>query len=453
MSIEDGKSNNLDWWYDEQIKRYMTQLVRFFSQFRVREYTKDGVYYNRVPARYADTSRLVSHIVRNNSENIINSAPMITCAVAGIKANPDMRRNPFHVDTAQVAEREFDTSEAEYTANSGNLYTIQKYMPTPYSLDVQVDLWTTNTDTKLQLLEQILILFNPGVQIQNNKNAVDWSSVFEITLENINWSNRGIPTGVDDILDIATLNFDVNVWLNPPTKVKRQQIIQTIVQNMYANDDVEGIGYDSQFYDFFRSIPEDNQTIITPKQYECLIKDSTATLIDPTGNPAISWRELLESYGIIQADSTIKLNTTNDIENTNDIITGTISYSPDPTVLNFNLISDTLDPNTLDPIDRIVDPMAAQPGAGLPAPQIGQRYLLTQEINSGNISWGGGSAKIDDIIQFNGTTWVVVFDASETDTRQYVSNSNTGKQYLFTGSRWQNSYEGTYNPGFWRLYL
>ena len=66
MSIEDGKSNNLDWWYDEQIKRYMTQLVRFFSQFRVREYTKDGVYYNRVPARYADTSRLVSHIVRNN---------------------------------------------------------------------------------------------------------------------------------------------------------------------------------------------------------------------------------------------------------------------------------------------------------------------------------------------------------------------------------------------------
>ncbi len=453
MSINDGKSNNLDWWYDEQIKRYMTQLVRFFSQFRVREYTKDGAYYNRVPARYADTSRLVSHIVRNNSENIINNAPMITCAVAGIKANPDMRRNPFHVDTAQVAEREFDYSADEYTENSGNLYTVQKYMPTPYSLDVQVDIWTTNTDTKLQLLEQILILFNPGVQIQNNKNAVDWSSVFEITLENINWSNRGIPTGVDDILDIATLNFDVNVWLNPPTKVKRQQIIQTIVQNMYANDDVEGIGYDSQLYDFFRSIPEDNQTIITPKQYGCLIKNSTATLVDPTGNPPVSWRELIETYGIMQPESTLKLNTTNDIENTTDIITGTISYSSDPTVLNFNLISDTLDTNTLDPIDRIVDPAASQPGAGLPVAQIGQRYLLTGDINAGNIPWGGGSAKIDDIIQFNGTAWVIVFDASETDTKQYVSNNNTGKQYLFTGARWQNSYEGTYNPGFWRLHL
>ncbi len=122
-------------------------------------------------------------------------------------------------------------------------------------------------------------------------------------------------------------------------------------------------------------------------------------------------------------------------------------------MLNFNLISDTLDTNTLDPIDRIVDPAASQPGAGLPVAQIGQRYLLTGDINAGNIPWEGGSAKIDDIIQFNGTAWVIVFDASETDTKQYVSNNNTGKQYLFTGARWQNSYEGTYNPGFWRLHL
>ena len=57
---------NLDYWYDEQIKRYLLQLIRIFSNFKVREYTKNGVKYNRVPARYGDISRMVALILKNN---------------------------------------------------------------------------------------------------------------------------------------------------------------------------------------------------------------------------------------------------------------------------------------------------------------------------------------------------------------------------------------------------
>ncbi len=42
----DGKSDNLDWWYDKQIRRYLIQLIRIFSHFNVREYTEKGVNYN-----------------------------------------------------------------------------------------------------------------------------------------------------------------------------------------------------------------------------------------------------------------------------------------------------------------------------------------------------------------------------------------------------------------------
>ena len=62
---------NLDYWYDEQIKRYLLQVIRIFSNFKVREYTKDGVSYNRVPARYGDASRMVANILRNNSEMLL----------------------------------------------------------------------------------------------------------------------------------------------------------------------------------------------------------------------------------------------------------------------------------------------------------------------------------------------------------------------------------------------
>ena len=41
-------------------------------------------------------------------------------------------------------------------------------MPVPYLLNMQVDVWTSNTDQKLQLMEQILVLFNPALEIQHN---------------------------------------------------------------------------------------------------------------------------------------------------------------------------------------------------------------------------------------------------------------------------------------------
>ena len=64
---------NLDYWYDEQIKRYLIQLIRIFSHFKIKENTKDGVKYTRVPARYGDASRMVSSILRNNSENALTT--------------------------------------------------------------------------------------------------------------------------------------------------------------------------------------------------------------------------------------------------------------------------------------------------------------------------------------------------------------------------------------------
>ena len=74
----------------------------------------------------------------------------------------------------------------------------------------------------------MFVLFNPSIQLQSNDNPLDWSSVFEVELTDIAWSSRGIPAGVDENLDIATLTFAVPIWISPPAKVKRQTIIQRI---------------------------------------------------------------------------------------------------------------------------------------------------------------------------------------------------------------------------------
>lgn len=442
---------NLDFWYDDQIRRYLLQLVRLFSHFKVREYTSTGPKYNRVPAKYGDSSRLVASILRNNSENVLNSAPMIAVYIDSIEIDRARSQDPFLQDTRQVAERAFDSNTGKYTSEQGNLYTIQRYMPVPYKLTIKVDIWTTNTDTKLQLLEQIMVLFNPSVQLQSNDNPLDWSNVFEVEMTNINWSSRSIPQGVDETLDIASMTFEVPIWISPPAKVKRQSIIQTIIADIYTTNSVEGLGYDERYADFFEGIDDTARVIVTPNDLHVLVTGSIAQLVNAGGEPQ-SWSDIIEMQGQLSATSLLKLNITNDFENEMGMVIGLIAQDPqDPTKLIFNLDTDTLPTNTLTNVDRIIDPRASSPGNGLPNEFTGQRYLLTEDLSLDYTDWNV-VARAGDIIQY-GTDWTVVFDSASASSPQYVTNSYTSKQYKWINSGWISSYEGEYNPGFFRLDL
>ena len=163
--------------YDEQIRRYILQFVRMFSGFSVKTGKKmnDNVtdYYIRVPARYGDVSRMASTILKGNSENIINSAPFIACWVQGLIPDRQRLQEPFFNDAVSVNERKYDPVAKQYTNETGQKYSVKRLMPVPYLLNMQVDVWTSNTDQKLQLLEQMLVLFNPALEIQHNDNPVD----------------------------------------------------------------------------------------------------------------------------------------------------------------------------------------------------------------------------------------------------------------------------------------
>jgi hypothetical protein len=444
---------NLDFWYDEQIKRYLIQIIRVFSNFQVKEYTKNGVSYNRVPARYGDSSRLVAHLLRNNSENIVNNAPQIAVSIQSIQPARDRTAEPFLVDTQQVAERNFDTNNNSYTSEQGNLYTTQRYMPVPYNMTIQVDIWTTNTDTKLQLLEQIFVIFNPSIQLQSNSNPLDWTSVFEIELTDITWSSRGIPAGVDETLDIATMTFSVPIWISPPAKVKRQTIIQQIVADIHKVNDISVLGYDQAYADFFGNIPQQAEVVVTPGDYKVLVSGATATLIAPNNNAAI-WKDIIEMKGELSMTSLLKLNISNDSDSDEFLVVGSVVANPlNNTSLIFNLDVDTLPSNTLADLTKIVDPTASSPGDGLDTEELGQRYLITESISaSGYPSWNV-DANENDIIQYDGSNWTVVFNSAAVTSTQYVTNDFTSKQFKWTGSSWISSYEGEYNPGYWRLVL
>lgn len=445
---------NLDWWYDEQLKRYLIQLIRVFSNFKVEENTDKGKHYNRVPCRYGDMNRMVASIMRNNSENVINSAPFITVTIGSLQIARDRTLDPFLMVTEQVAEREYKSATNSYDTVQGNLYSTQKFMPVPYNLTINVDIWTTNTDTKMQIMEQLLILFNPSLQLSQNDNPLDWTNIYELELIDINWTSRAIPAGVDEQLDIATLNFAVPIWLSPPAKVKRQSIIQQIVADIHETSSIENLGFNEGYHDFFKDIADTAEVVVTPNNYYVQITGATAILLDNAGITK-KWADIIEMQGELSSTSKLKLNISNDTDSDTNMVTGKIAALPgNDTTLVFTLDTDTLPSNTLTAVDKIIDARANYPGDGTLAAAItGQRYLITEDISTtGHPNWAV-NAESNDIIQYDGTKWSVVFDASATSDNYYVTNTNTSKQYRWHENSWISSYEGIYNPGYWRLSL
>ena len=142
--------------YDGQIRRYITQIVRLFSNFSYKDNQAKLV---QVPVMYGDMTRQVASIINKNSENAIPSAPRMAVYITGLELDRKRLADSSYVNKLNLRERAYDESGKEYLNTKGKNYTVERLMPTPYNLTVNVDVWSTNTDQKLQIMEQILYHF------------------------------------------------------------------------------------------------------------------------------------------------------------------------------------------------------------------------------------------------------------------------------------------------------
>ena len=457
----------VDFFYDEQIRRFLLQFTRIFSGFQV-EYGRDdsgNVTYQTVPVRYGDASRQAQAILQNNSANSMPSAPMMSFYISGMKYARDRVQEPYHVDNRSFRQRTWDEDTQTYETTQGNAFTVKRHMPVPYDLTIKLDIWTTNTNQKWQLLEQITPLFNPSVEIQSTDNYIDWTSLTVVELNDINYTSRTVPVGTEEPIDIVTLTFTVPIWISMPAKVTKLGVIHKIIAGIYdADGNTNSLleNDDLLLGTRIQVTPHGYKVLLIGNQLQILkssaVDEATTDLgsLSTQDDSVLLWHAVIEEYGKLRDGiSQIRLeNDTNDIE-----IVGTVAYHPtDDRIMLFTVDQDTLPANSLAAVTAVIDPQRSGPGAGLAAAATGQRYLLTDDI--GNVdntdaadSWGNVVAGVNDIIQYNGTNWIVAFDASATENTEYVTNLNTSLQYKWDGAQWVRSYEGLYQGGKWSIVI
>ena len=160
------------YFYDAQIRRFLIQFARMFSNFEVEGGIDDdgNVTLIRVPIRYGDATRQAATILQENSANNVPCAPLMTFYIDSLKYDRPRMQEPNFVDKRYVKQREWDETAQDYETSQGNAFNVERPMPVPYLLGLKMDAWTSSTNMKLQLLEQILTLFNPSLEIQSTTN-------------------------------------------------------------------------------------------------------------------------------------------------------------------------------------------------------------------------------------------------------------------------------------------
>lgn len=498
----------MDYFYDGQIRRYVTQFMRIFIGFKYKT-GGDNPEERHVPVMYGDLTRQVASIIKDNSENKMSTVPRVACYITGLEMDNDRLSDATFVSKVNIRERRYTDTDndgmVEYQNVQGGNYTVERLMPTPFKLTMKADIWTSNTDQKLQLLEQILVLFNPSLEIQTTDNYIDWTSLSVINLNSTNFSSRTIPQGADTDIDICSLEFMMPIYISPPAKVKRLGVVKTIIANVFTESgdiiNLEQLIYNRTKGNVESITPNQFRVLLfksnngQPYDYDLTIVNANAAVVatgldqkDYQNGEPVEWDTILEMQGGYTAHSQAFFK-----QATGYDLVGTFAVNTiDPSILVVTLDQDTVPQNTSiastisgiaarGTIDAIIDPLKYNPitvyGSRANIP-LGLRFLMLDDVNpspnvglsynrqgdssstlyDGPDAWknsDGNDAVINanSIIEWNGSRWISVWEPAAGATPTYIQNLKTGIKYRWDGEQWLKAFEGEYAPGYWGFVL
>lgn len=212
-----------NFWYDGQIRQYLLQFISIFHGLQVM--TGIGECGDpemiSVPVVVGQKDRVVAAIQTGGTQNRVFSLPQMAVGIMGISPADERRRSPGWVDQ-------------RVTMKAGGVFpqdliTVKRVMPVPYNLELELAIYASNEQQGWQILEQILVLFNPDIQIQKSDGPFDWTKITNVTLTSIN-NDGNYPSGTERRIVSWTLTFIMPVWISIPMGVKDDLIRKVIIQ-------------------------------------------------------------------------------------------------------------------------------------------------------------------------------------------------------------------------------
>ena len=167
-----------------------------------------------VPIRIGSRDRVVAAIEAGNTQNKLISVPMLAAQMTGLTMSPNRKG-------VGVVDRRVSLPVGGIFPD--DLKTIVRVMPIPYIMNVELDIYASSTQQLHQILEQLLILFDPQLQIQTTDATFDWTKITTVTLSSI-VNGENYPAGENRRVISWTLGFDVPIYISAPLDVSNDVV-------------------------------------------------------------------------------------------------------------------------------------------------------------------------------------------------------------------------------------
>ena len=210
-----------EYYYSHQLKNYLIQFMAIFANLKVKV-GKTGDLDSRfitVPVAIANKDRVVAAIKSENTQNKPIRLPMMSVRMASLDLAVERMKG-----TGLTRRQTFMPNGGVFP---NDISVVEQKMPVPYNVLYELNIWTSNIDQMHQILEQILVLFDPQLQIQTNDEMFDWTKITSVELTGIR-NEDNVPIGTDRRIIRHALEFKVPIWLSIPVEVHNR-----IVKDIY----------------------------------------------------------------------------------------------------------------------------------------------------------------------------------------------------------------------------
>lgn len=213
-----------EYYFAGQLKRYCNQFMSIFSELQVRVGASAGLPPRLIkcPVVYGARDRVVAWIKSAQTQNKPLRLPAMSAYLRSVALAPDKRKGVGATRRNTVA-----LNNGEPFPN--NIGVVRQIQPVPYRGVFELNVFASNQLQHQQIMEQIMILFDPSVQIQTSDDPLDMTQITTVELTNVNWEEN-FPAGTDRRIIQTVLYFEVIFYLSGPANFRENYIKNILIR-------------------------------------------------------------------------------------------------------------------------------------------------------------------------------------------------------------------------------
>lgn len=241
------------YFYNKQLVNYILQFMAVFAQMQVSvgkrgpdepippdcppvEYTEEDKKETliSVPIHWGAQDRIVRSILADNTQNKLMRLPIMSAYLKGLELANDIRHGTGNV------------RRNTYVPTGGmipdDIQVVYQAVPNYCYADFELAIYASNVNQMYQILEQIIPMFDPRIQIQTNDTQFDPTRMTTIELTGMALE-QNYPSGTDPRIIQSTLTFRAPIYISVPASIRRN-FIEKVYARVGVVSDLNASNYD-----------------------------------------------------------------------------------------------------------------------------------------------------------------------------------------------------------------